>query len=110
MNEEFEQFEKQIKEFETISFNVKFLKTDENMEIFKSFKEFCQKNTQDNYLLGIKMLLDYMDADWKYECLFNGQEALAKDIYEIEQKMNMITNRPQEKEKDKNQIKTFGGE
>jgi len=46
---------------ETMSFNVKFYKTDNNILLFEDFKDFANKHTSDSYLKAIELLLNSYD-------------------------------------------------
>ena len=46
---------------DTLSFNVKFRRTRANLEIFEGFKAYAQYNSDDNYIIAIKHLMDMKD-------------------------------------------------
>jgi hypothetical protein len=54
----------------TVRFGIKAKDTLENIQIHSAFKEFCRIETDNNYTQGIKKLLEYYQADFKYEMIF----------------------------------------
>jgi len=82
----------------TYIFKVKYNGTDENKEIHHRFQEFCFRNSDNSYIIGIKMLLDSFETDWKYETLYN----------ELVNVKNLVASMTEKSEEKKNVPKTFG--
>jgi hypothetical protein len=100
-----ENLKKDIEDLLTMSFNVKFNKTNDNLKIFERFKQFAKEESNDNYLLAIKTLLDFIEYDWKYESLSSNLNNLNDRVSVLESK-GIIT---EDKKEQKNILKTFGG-
>jgi len=54
----------------TIRFSIKAEDTLENLQVHCAFKNFCQVETDNNYTLGIRKLLEYYEADAKVNTIF----------------------------------------
>lgn len=52
-----------------IRFNIKAEDTEENQQTHDAFKEFCKVETDNNYTLGLRKLLEYYQGDFKYELM-----------------------------------------
>ena len=95
-------FKKDIEEFVTMSFNVKFNNTEDNKKIFERFKSFAKSETSDNYLMAIKVMLDFIEYDWKYE-------SLSTNLNDLNNRVSALENTPKQEEKKESKIfKTFG--
>jgi len=55
----------------TIRFSIKADDTLENLQVHSAFKSFCQIETDNNYTLGIRKLLEYYESDAKIGTIFN---------------------------------------
>lgn len=80
-----------------IRFSIKAKDTNENESVHKSFKEFCKLETDDNYTLGLRKLLEYYQGDFKYEALYQEIEDLRLEIAKIKEQLSA----PSEPEKEK---------
>ena len=98
MLEKVDQFFKTVS-VETKSFNIKYNDTPTNRRIHELFKEYCNRETDNGYLMGIKKLLETASADWKYEML-------KQRIDELEGKQ--ISTEPTTTTTTKKKHKTFG--
>ena len=108
MTEAKEQIESFLNDAKVWSFNVKFNNTQDNWKIMESFKDFCRKETGDNYLLGINKLLDYYTMDFKYASLFDLIEQLRADLTDVSTALNDYKNREVVEKKPSDRITTFG--
>lgn len=108
MTEAKEQIESFLNDAKVWSFNVKFNNNPENWSIMDEFKTFCKKESSNNYLLGIKKLIDYYTMDFKYASLFDLIEHLRSDLIDVSTQLESM-NRVEESEpvSDKG-FKTFG--
>jgi hypothetical protein len=78
--------------------------TQENKNVHKAFKDFCKAETDNNYTLGLRKLLEYYQGDFKLE-LLHGELAtqssaladLRGSVIELSKK---ATQHPQEDEDD----------
>jgi len=102
-----EKIESFLKDVKVWSFNVKFNTTESNVEAFKEFKEFCKKNTDNNYLLGIRKLLEFYKADYKYQSLYDLIEELQVKTNQIEHELKKEDYDKKEKE-ERPKINTLG--
>ena len=96
MNDLKTQIEKTIKKYKTIGF----FDTPENRSVWETFTKFSELESDGNYLLGIKMLLQSYSTDWKYSALYD-------EIQELKIKINNTQSQPVMVEETK-KIKTFG--
>ena len=76
-----------------IGFNIKALETPENMAVHVAFREFCKAETDNNYTMGIRKLLESYETDWKYAMLSEALNELKTELFELKAK-------PVEKKKD----------
>ena len=98
-----EKIEHFLNNVKTLSFNVKFNNTEENKVVHESFKRFCLEEAGNNYLLGIKNLLDFKEYDYKYASLYDLIIGLREELAELKTK---ISNSKSER---KEVFNTFGG-
>lgn len=86
-------------------FKVKYHGTKENVAVHEAFKEYCRLQTDNNYLQGIKRLLELASVDWKYE-------SLHEEIIELKNKVVLLEQEKESKKEElltsKSVIKTFG--
>ena len=68
-----------------IRFSIKARDTPENEEVHSQFKLFCEKEADNNYTLGLKMLLSTIDGDFKYQLLYDIIQDLELRIAQMEQ-------------------------
>ncbi len=81
-----------------IGFNIKALETPENIAVHTAFREYCKTETDNNYTLGIRKLLEEHEQDWKYALLAQGLAELQAEMAEA--KANKKDNKVEDK-KDK---------
>lgn len=88
-------FKKEIEEKMTTSFTISYIP----VPLFRWFKEFCQKETRDNYAMGIRILKSYHEF---YQDMMPHLASISDEINLIKERLDRIEDR---KEKP---IKTFG--
>lgn len=71
--------------------------TPENVAVHEAFKEFCKHEANNNYTLGLKILLKYMQDDYKYEFLADKIVAVDDKVEELK---NKLTPKLDKKEKE----------
>jgi hypothetical protein len=76
-----------------IRFSIKADDTEENQAVHDSFKDFCKTETDNNYTLGLKKLLETYSGDTKFDILYQEIQVLKEDIAKLKEK-------PKEKEED----------
>lgn len=69
-----------------IRFSIKAKDTDENKRIHEMFREFCKSEADDNYTLGLKILIEYFSQDFKFESLHLMIEELRSEIDAMKEK------------------------
>jgi len=74
-----------------IRFSIKAEDTEQNQDVHNNFKEFCRIETDNNYTLGLKKLLDTYSGDTKFEILYQEIQTLKNDI-------ELLKVKPKEKE------------
>ena len=89
------------------SFNVKFNTTDQNLKTFEEFKLFCKRETDNNYLQGIKTLIELHSKDFKYNALYDLIELLQIDVNNLRNELEQYKKENSNKE-EKPMFKTFG--
>jgi hypothetical protein len=105
MNETKEMIDNFLDDAKVWSFNVKYNNTRENWSIVEGFKSFCKLNSSDNFLLGIKMLLDYYNTDFKYASLYDNIEDLRSELLDFSTRVNKNFS---SEESNNSKIKVFG--
>ena len=68
-----------IEDITTINFSI----TKCPMKIFKSFREFCKAETNDNYSFGLKILLDSREANIKEVVLYELYTKLRDEVEQL---------------------------
>lgn len=71
-----------------IRFSIKAKDTVENHSVHTSFKDFCRVETDDNYTLGLRKLLEYYQGDFKYEVLHQEIEDLKLELIQLKEKLD----------------------
>ena len=87
------------------NFVIQYYDTEQNKAVIKTLLLMCKEETDNNWLQGIKKLLEYYSNDWKTQVLMNELQQLRERITNIE--TNNIPKQSQEKTRDRT-IKTFG--
>lgn len=72
----------------TIRFSIKANNTSTNEAIHEEFKNFCEIECDNNYTMGLKLLLDYKKDDYKFELLYETIKKLNIEIEELKSKLN----------------------
>lgn len=75
-------------------------------KVYEEFVMFCQSETNDNYSMGLKMLIELYKTNAKENHIFNKLEELESEIEQLKKQPNNPTEtqtQPDEKTK-----KTFG--
>jgi hypothetical protein len=85
-----------IDDITTINFSI----TKCPMKIFKSFREFCKSETNDNYSFGLKILLDSRETNIKEVVLYELYTNLRDEFEQFKQEMS--------ERKEKPKLKTLG--
>ena len=83
-----DKIESQIKQYKSIGF----FDTKENNIVWDAFLQFCKLEADNNYLLGIKMLLQSYSTDWKYNSLYNEIQELKIKVSE-QQEVNPVVSK-----------------
>ena len=79
-----------------IRFSIKAHNTEENMAVHNAFKEFCKVESDNNYTLGAKKLLEYYQTDYKFEMI-------VEKLQELEARIEQVEGKPvEDKEKKEN--------
>jgi hypothetical protein len=92
-----EEIESKIKKKRIIAY----FDTVSNQKVWDTFLLFCENEADNNYLQGIKVLLESYSTDWKYASLYNDIESIKKDLFDLKEKKN-------EKDKEDRSVVTFG--
>jgi len=77
-----------------IRFNIKAEDTKTNSEIHNEFKEYCKKETLNDYTLGLKKLMESANGDYKYKLIHDKIEEL---FFTLEDLKSSIINNNNEK-------------
>ncbi len=81
-----------------VRFSIKAEDTLENLQVHSAFKEFCRIETDNNYTLGLKKLLEYYQGDFKLELLYNKMEELNMTLNAVQGSVVELQKKPQEDE------------
>lgn len=90
-----EDFKKEIEDRMTTSFTISYIP----IPLFRWFKEFCQKETRDNYAMGIRVLKSYYEF---YQDIMPHLTKISEEIHFLKERLDRI------EEKKEKPIKTFG--
>lgn len=80
----------------SIGFSIKAKNNEVNIAIHEAFKEFCKYETDNNYTLGIKLLLD----NWEQS---NKLLYIIERIAQLEQEISQLKQKPKQKEIEENE-------
>jgi hypothetical protein len=69
-----------------IRFSIKAEDTEQNQNVHNDFKEFCRLETDNNYTLGLRKLLESYSGDTKFEILYQEIQSLKNDIEVLKSK------------------------
>jgi len=69
-----------------IWFTIRANNTPENIVIHNAFKEYSKIECDNNYTLGLRTLLEFKQADYKYESLYAQIQELKAKVKELEPK------------------------
>jgi hypothetical protein len=64
---------------DSVGFNVVAKNTPTNKETIQDFMDFCNKEVQGNYVLGLKLLLSYWSDKDKFNLVFQSLPKRIKD-------------------------------
>ena len=84
-------------------FKICYKNIEANQRIHKTFINFCEEETDSNYLQGIKRLLEVYGTDWKYA-------ELSQNILDLKHELFKLKEQKQEIKKERTKVKTFGKE
>lgn len=70
-----------------IWFTIRANNTPENILIHKAFKDFAKIECDNNYTLGLRVLMEYRQADFKYESLYAQIQQLQAEVKELKLKL-----------------------
>lgn len=74
-------------------------------KVYQAFVEFCQGETNDNYSMGLKLLLDMKNANIKEVVLYEQYMELKADFADLKAEIAELKGK---KEETKTGVKTFG--
>ncbi len=77
-----------------VRFSIKADDTESNEAVHDGFKEFCKLECDNNYTVGLKTLLNYYQADYKYETLYGLYQEVKGELNELKAKLE----KPKKKE------------
>ncbi len=80
-----------------IIFSIKADDTEENEGVHKAFWEFCKVETNNDYTQGIKRLLEFYEADFKYELLYNQIGELRTTLNDLQSSVVQLNKEPSSK-------------
>lgn len=81
------------------AFKVTYTATEGNLEIDKEFQEFCFKYANNEYLQGIKLLLQYFKHYKELYALNDYVAVIDARLTDVEDKLSGKTEEPERKEK-----------
>lgn len=87
---ETEEMQDKIKRLETINFTI----TKCSPDVYHEFKTFCQEETNDNYSMGLKLLLEARNANIKEAVLFEQYQELKERIDALENAKSETKKKP----------------
>jgi len=93
-----EKIHDKVKDLTTINFSI----TKCPHKVYEEFVSFCKEETNNNYSMGMKMLLDAMKVNIKEITLFERYMELKERIEKLEEGKSAPEKEPEEK------AKTFG--
>ncbi len=70
-----------------IWFTIRANNTPENIAIHKAFKEYSKIECDNNYTLGLRNLMEYRQADFKYESLYAELQQVKAEVKELKAKI-----------------------
>ena len=73
-----------------VGLSIKAKDNDFNVETLDSFRLFCKDYTENNYTLGLSLLLAYYDERTTYSLLYNELEELKSKFAELEEQLNKV--------------------
>jgi len=81
-----------------IRFSIKTEDTEENNVVHNAFKEFCRVETNNDYTMGIRKLLEYYQGDFKYEILYNSIQGIQVELDELKESLKKPTKEENEED------------
>lgn len=84
----------------TIRFTIKTKDTLENMQIHAAFKDFCRVETDNNYTLGLRKLIEYYQSDAKIEMIYHNIQELNVALHDLKSSVVALQSKPKEEPED----------
>lgn len=69
-----------------VRFSIRAEDTEENKAVHLAFKDFCRAECDNNYTIGLRVLLQYYERDFKFEMLWDKIAALEEKLLKMEEK------------------------
>ena len=66
------------------------------MQVHSAFKEFCRVETDNNYTLGLRKLMEYYQGDFKIEMLYDKLNELNTVLEEVKGSVVELQKKPKE--------------
>lgn len=101
-NENVKEMKDKVDNLTTINFSV----TKCPLKVYRKFVEFCKEESNDNYSMGLKLLLDGIEGNVKEATLFQEYMEVKERLVKVEAELNQLK-KPVEEEK-KPKLKTMG--
>lgn len=83
-----------------IRFNIKAPDTEENQRVHDAFKEFCKVETDNNYTVGLRKLLEYYQGDFKYEMILDKIQEQAMVLADVKSSIVELQGKKKEPDQD----------
>jgi hypothetical protein len=81
-------------------FSIKAEDTEENTKTHEAFKEFCKIETNNDYTLGLRKLLEFYESDFKYELLYERLDEQSVALANLQGSVNELVQSPRKEEDD----------
>ena len=79
-------------------FSIRADDTAENRSVHEAFKEFCKIETDNNYTLGLRKLLEFYQSDYKFEMLHNAITQQNVVLEELKGSVEELKAKPKQEE------------
>ena len=90
-----------------ISFYIKAIDNDKNVEVHTGFKAFARDECAGDYTKAIEKLLSYYQEDAKFESMWENIKVLRLELDELRFALEDLKQKPQNNEQDKIETGTF---
>ena len=87
-----------------VYFKIGYSNTEENRQVHHAFMSYCEHETDNNYLQGMKRLLEWYSTDWKYNTILTELKSVKEELTLFKQEMSEKEN----SEKPIKEVTTFG--